>query len=188
MDTPSTAPPSSPTVRNVRRPLSRASTLVLALATVAMPRPAASAAANPALPPPAQRTVDFARDIQPILARHCYACHGPKRAEAALRLDAKADAFRGGDDYGDKILVPGRSAESILVAAVARTHPKLQMPKKGDALDAEAVGLIRAWIDHSPKVRPGQPRPANPIDAFILERLEQENLALSPEADRITLL
>jgi mono/diheme cytochrome c family protein len=167
------------------------------------------------LPRAATRPVTFARDIEPILANHCYSCHGPKRQESALRLDVKSEALKGGDEFGAKDIVPGGSSESVLIQAVAHTHPDLKMPKKGQKLTAEQVGLLRAWIDQGvvwpePAVAPANdpkrhwafkapvrpPTPSvndrqwirSPVDNFVLARLEREKLAPSPEADRVTLL
>ena len=168
------------------------------------------------LPPAATRPVDFTKDIEPLLANSCFSCHGPKKQEAGMRLDSKADALKGGDEFGAKVLQPGKSAESILVQAVAHAHPDLKMPKKGERLTAEQVGLVRAWIDQgavwpesavasgkknakdhwafqSP-VRPKAPSasdknwPRTPVDNFILAKLDTEKLKPSPEADRVTLL
>ena len=77
-----------------------------------------AAEATPAqLPPPATRTIDFARDIQPIFADHCHRCHGPLKQESGLRLDQKARALKGGETYGASAIVPGKSAASVLVQA-----------------------------------------------------------------------
>jgi mono/diheme cytochrome c family protein len=97
------------------------------------------------LPPPAARPVDFAKDIQPIFANNCLSCHGPKRQEAAFRLDSKDIALQGGD-LGPAI-IPGNSAESLLVQFVSGAVPNKVMPRKGERLNAEQVGLLRAWID-----------------------------------------
>ena len=166
------------------------------------------------VPPAATQPVEFTRDIAPIFASHCYSCHGSKRQESGLRLDEKAGAFQGGDTYGSGAIVPGRSAESVLVQAVAQVHPDLKMPKKGERLTASEVGLLRAWIDQGAvwpeaaaggkdtrnhwafraPVKPPVPTPRtkdwarSPIDQFILARLEKEHLKPSPEADRVTLL
>ncbi len=168
------------------------------------------------LPPAATRPVDFAKDIEPLLANSCYSCHGPKKQEAGMRLDSKADALKGGEEFGTKVLQPGKSAESVLVQAVAHAHPDLKMPKKGDRLTAEQVGLVRAWIDQGAvwpesavasgrksakdhwafqaPVRPKVPSPsdkkwiATPVDNFILAKFDAEKLKPSPEADRVTLL
>ena len=164
------------------------------------------------LPPAADHKPDFVREIQPIFESRCYDCHGPKKHEAGLRLDQKPDALRGGES-GPAIL-PGKSADSLLVQAVAGLRDDLKrMPKKGDPLTTEQISLLRAWIDqgadwpesgpvkdprrhwafHAP-LRP--PLPATqlahwartPVDAFILARLEKEHLPPAPEADKITLL
>ena len=97
------------------------------------------------LPPPFTRSVDFARDIQPVLAQNCYRCHGEQRAEAALRWDLKASALKG-SDHGP-VIVPRKSAESRMIHLVAGLDPKNVMPKKGERLSQEQIGLLRAWID-----------------------------------------
>src|SRR5215471_5772745 len=105
----------------------------------------ASAALSASLPPPASKTVDFIKDIQPIFTGHCVQCHGPNRQEAQFRLDTKEIALKGGE-LGVAI-VPGKSAESLLVQAVSGVRSDLVMPKKGERLTAEQIGLLRAWID-----------------------------------------
>ncbi len=98
------------------------------------------------LPPAATAKVDFAKDLEPLFAERCYGCHGGKKQESGLRLDEPETALKGGDHGA--LLVPGRSAESLIVAVVAGAHSELaQMPKKGDKLTAEQVGRLRAWID-----------------------------------------
>jgi len=166
-----------------------------------------------ALPPPAGRQVDFVKDIQPILSSHCYECHGAKKQEAQFRLDVKEIALKGGE-LGIAI-VPGKSAESLLIQAVAGARPDLIMPKKGERLSTEQIGLLRTWIDQGANwpenasvqvidkrnhwafkapVRPAVPSTKrtkwarNPIDSFVLARLEKEKLRPSPEADRATLI
>src|SRR5262245_15594623 len=161
---------------------------------------------------PAERPVDFARDIQPILQLRCQGCHGPDKQRGDLRLDSRAAALRGGDSRGPAI-VPGKSAASPLIHLVSGRDSKLRMPPKGDPLAAEQVALLRAWIDQGaawpertdvvtskthwafqPLVR--LPLPSvrntswvrNPLDRFILARLEKEGLAPAPEADRRTLI
>ncbi|MFN7139930.1 MAG: DUF1549 domain-containing protein, partial [Limisphaerales bacterium] len=166
------------------------------------------------LPPPSNRTVDFTRDIEPIFAESCYSCHGPKNQEANFRLDHKAESLKGGDSGA--VILPGKSAESLLIQAVSGLHPDLKMPKKGDKLSREQVALLRAWIDQGaerpesaddgsarkikehwafqPPQRPAVPAVKNkswvrnPVDHFVLSRLEQEKLKPNPEADKITLI
>src|SRR3989442_7756817 len=69
------------------------------------------------LPPPANRPVDFAKDIQPILAEHCYRCHGPDKQENGLRWDMKSVALKGG--LSGPAIVTGKSAESRMIHLVA---------------------------------------------------------------------
>jgi mono/diheme cytochrome c family protein len=157
--------------------------------------------------------VDFAKDIQPILEKSCYACHGPKQQMAGLQLDSKKLAFDGGQS--GKAIVPGKSAESHLYQRVAGIGDQARMPMGGQPLDAAQIVLIRAWIDqgaewpegvgtgaaevkkHWAFIAPQGPEipkvsnekwVINPIDRFVLARLEREGLAPSPEADRTTLL
>ncbi len=166
------------------------------------------------LPPPVEKKVDFAKDILPILQNRCYDCHGSEKQEASLRWDQKASAMKGGES--GRAIIPGNSEESLLVIAVARLRDDLKMPKKGDPLTDGEVGLIRAWIDQgavwpdalagaTPQkqtnhwafkqpLRPKVPVVKNkaavlsPVDSFIISRLENEKLKLSPEADKVTLL
>lgn len=161
--------------------------------------------------------VDFAKDIQPLLADRCFSCHGEKKQESGLRLDRKADALKGGD-HGPAV-VPGKTAESVLLQAVAGTHADVaKMPKRGEPLTDTQIGMLRGWIEQGapwpaqaettsaksttahwafqPVKRPEPPKlggkhrrqARNPIDQFVFHRLEQEKLLPTAEADRITLL
>jgi mono/diheme cytochrome c family protein len=161
------------------------------------------------LPPAATRPIDFAKDVQPIFAESCYGCHGPKRQEVGLRFDVKEDALKGSEN--GPVIVPGKSAGSRVIHAASHLGD-LKMPKKGERLTAEQVGILRAWIDQGAQwpesvaksdgrdhwaykspVRPSLPKvkgawAQSPIDKFILARLEKENLKPSPETDKVTLL
>ena len=156
-------------------------------------------------PPASSVRVDFARDIRPLLVERCVKCHGPEKQKADLRLDGKAHAMRGGDS--GKVIEPGKSAESRLIHLVAGIEEDKVMPPKGDRLTAAQIGLLRAWIDQGaewpadaksarsthwslqPLHIPEVPSSAvNPIDAFVSARLAKDGLALSPQADRATLI
>ncbi len=102
------------------------------------------------LPPTAARQVQFTADVQPIFEATCWNCHGPKRAESGLRLDQRVTMLKGGER--GPAVVPGKSAESLIVLAVAGVHDELKMPKKGDKLTALQVGVLRAWIDQGAKM------------------------------------
>ena len=97
------------------------------------------------LPPAAGVPVDFARDVQPLLADRCIKCHGPEKQKGGLRLDTKAAAMKGGDD--GKAIEPGKSADSPLIHFVGGLDEDKVMPPKGERLTAAQVGLLRAWID-----------------------------------------
>ncbi|SIO67908.1 Planctomycete cytochrome C [Singulisphaera sp. GP187] len=164
---------------------------------------------------PADRKVDFARDIEPLLAEHCAQCHGPTRQRSGYRVDHRDAALRGGDS-GEPAIIPGQATKSRLVQLITGLDPDAVMPPKGRRLDASQVDLIRVWIDQGadwssktndpvqaeqeahwslkPLIGLEVPRPGQrgwgrtPIDDFILTRLEEEGLAPSPEADRRTLI
>jgi mono/diheme cytochrome c family protein len=102
------------------------------------------------LPPAVSRPVDFARDVQPILQAKCLRCHGPDKQKGSLRLDVRADAVRGGDNFSPAI-VSGRSADSPLIRIVAGAAEDLVMPPEGARLTNEQIGILRAWIDQGAK-------------------------------------
>ena len=150
----------------------------------------------------AEPTLDFNRDIRPILSNNCYACHGPdeQSQKAGLRLDNRADAIGGG------AIVPGKPEASELLLRVLSAVPDEQMPpaKTGKKLSEAEKATLRRWIaqgapyavhwSYMKPVRPQVPTlPSstvslrNPIDQFIAARLAKEGLALQPEADRYTL-
>src|SRR6185436_7722762 len=98
------------------------------------------------LPPPAARPIDFVKDVQPLLAKNCYECHGEKKQKAELRWDVK-DAALKGSEHGP-VIVPGKSAESLMILLVAGLKgADMRMPAKGEPLTAEQIGILRAWID-----------------------------------------
>jgi hypothetical protein len=156
--------------------------------------------------------VDFVRDVQPIFKASCLECHAAEKAKAKFRLDSKAHALKGG--IGGKSILPGKGAESPLIKLLLSTDPDERMPRKAPPLSKEKIELIRAWIDqgadwpdsasvnakvehHWAYVKPVRPalpavkdaaRVRNPIDAFLLARLEREGLAFSPEASKETLI
>lgn len=171
-----------------------------------MGRMAALALAFAVLAAGAERPVDFDRDIRPILSDNCFTCHGPdeKQRQAALRLDTREGLFA--ERSGYRIVVPGDPAQSRLYQRVSHANKALRMPPpySNRSLTDKQIELIRNWIAqgapwrehwaYQPPKRAPLPQvrntswPRNPIDYFVLARLEAENLRPSPEADRITLL
>jgi hypothetical protein len=157
-------------------------------------------------PPLPAQEIDFTRDVRPILANNCFACHGPDAAhrEGDLRLD---QAEGSGDVHGGShVISPEKPAESELIARITSTDDDVRMPPpdSGKLLKPEQIETLRRWIAQGGKysrhwafvapVRPPVPPVKNsawvrnPIDAFILARLEREGLSPSPPADRVTLL
>jgi ankyrin repeat protein len=118
-----------------------------------------------ALPLGAQ-TVDFSKQVQPLLAQKCYACHGEEVQQSGLRLDKRQNAMRGGD-YGPVIIV-GKSAESKLIKRVVNGDGGLQMPPTGPLTAAE-INLLKAWIDQGAEFRTEikEEAPPKPVDPKV---------------------
>jgi len=151
-------------------------------------------------------TVDFARDVRPILARHCFACHGPDQAQrkAKLRLDTKVGAFA--DRGGWHPVVAGKVAESEIIDRILSTEKDEIMPPGGPEkrLKPEEVAILKSWIqqgatwrDHwafQPPMKAAVPVvknagwARNAIDLFILKSLEDAGLKPNGEADKRTLV
>lgn len=152
-------------------------------------------------------TVDFDRQIRPILSDTCYKCHGPDAAErqAELRLDLRDAALQPAES-GKPAIVPGQPEASTLVKRIFSTNKSFMMPppESNRTLTVEQQTLLRDWIAEGAKYQTHwsftapdrSPLPTvndrswsrNAIDRFILAKLERENLAPSPQADRTTLI
>jgi mono/diheme cytochrome c family protein len=149
---------------------------------------------------------DFNRDIRPILTENCFKCHGPDDGgrKAKLRFDLRAEALKPAKS-GSVAIVPGVPDKSELIARITATDLDDRMPplKTGKKLTAAQIETLRRWIaegapyaTHWAYVKPVRPAwpdvkrkqwCRNPIDSFILARLEREGLKPSPPADRYTL-
>jgi mono/diheme cytochrome c family protein len=146
--------------------------------------------------------VNFSRDVKPLLARRCFACHGPDAGEGGLRFGDRESALAELDS-GLHAIVPGNVDESALIDRITATDEFERMPPEGKPLTAEEVDLLRRWIEQGapwqkhwafvPPVKHDLPSVnqsewvQNPIDAFILGGLEQADLEPAPPADRRTL-
>ena len=159
-----------------------------------------------------QVKVDFAKQIQPLLQKHCYACHGPDKQKGGLRLDERQRALQGGDR--GQVIIAKKSTESLLIRVVNGLDEEIgPMPPKGDRLNPSEIEVLRRWIDQGADwpervaslhtsthwsfqpLSVAKPPPVQhqawvkqPIDAFVLAALEAKGIAPSPEADRVTLL
>lgn len=154
-----------------------------------------------------QRTVNFNREILPILSDNCFACHGPDEEErkARLRLDRQEDVIAV-NSYGEQPVAPGDPEASLVIERVMATSPRdiMPPPATGKVLSAEQIETLRRWVtegahweEHWSFVAPEQPAlpevsdpawPRNEIDFFILDRLDREGLQPSRETDKATLI
>ena len=154
--------------------------------------------------------IDFANDVLPILKSKCYDCHAAKKQESGYRLDVRDSALKGGD-LGERTIAPGDASKSPLFRYANGDEPEMLMPPKDsgkEPLSAKELNTLRAWIDEGatwpdelagstqpthwslqPLTKPAVPTLSkNPIDAFVLSKLAEENLTPASEADRRTLI
>jgi mono/diheme cytochrome c family protein len=153
---------------------------------------------------------DFARDIEPVFKRSCYGCHSGTQPRAMLRLDAKSAALQGGNS--GPVITPGSSGESRLVHRIEGRNGEQRMPLRGDPLTPAEIAAIRAWIDSGAKwpseqsitatvdkhwsyKKPQQAAPPsvkgtarNPLDQFVLAKLEAQGMRFQPEAAKEILI
>ncbi|MEN8872416.1 MAG: PSD1 and planctomycete cytochrome C domain-containing protein [Akkermansiaceae bacterium] len=153
-----------------------------------------------------EASVDFNRDIRPILSDKCFHCHGPdeETREAELRLDTYKGATEGGEF--EVPIEPGKPAESEVIARILNEDPDEIMPppETHKKVTAKELELLRQWIKEGAEyddpwtyknpVKQPDPEvqtkdwPINFVDRFILSRLEKEAIPPSPDADPVTLL
>ncbi|RLS35913.1 MAG: DUF1553 domain-containing protein [Planctomycetota bacterium] len=185
------------TIHPVRHPWALAA---VAVASFLLLAPAGRSAAADA--------VDFSREIQPLLARRCFSCHGPDTQEGGLRLDSAAGATAELPS-GGRAIVSGNVDTSLILERIASADPDLRMPPEGPRLLPKQAESLRNWIsagaewkEHwafrapfrpavpavDPEMVPVDGVPTTEIDAFILEGLARKGLAPPPLADRQTLL
>src|ERR1700687_6071010 len=149
------------------------------------------------------KPVDFSRDIRPIFNQNCVACHGGVRQKNGVSFIFR-EAALGVGKSGRRTIVPGDPDASELMARVTSTDPDARMPYHAPPLPPVQIALLRRWIkegakwtDHWAFVPPKlQPLPTvkrtdwvlQPLDRFILARLERESLKPAPEASKPELL
>lgn len=162
-----------------------------------------------ALPAVAADRVDYLRDVKPVLAARCYACHGALKQEGKLRLDT-VEFIRKGGKHGPAIAA-GKPAESRLLKKVSATSLDERMPPEGEPLHAPQIAALRDWIaagapapkdekpesdprEHwafkppmklaFPKIGNRQSAIANPVDAFLSAQRRIQNLTPQPAAEK----
>ncbi|RYD33305.1 MAG: DUF1553 domain-containing protein, partial [Verrucomicrobiaceae bacterium] len=158
---------------------------------------------------------NFENKVRPVLAEHCQSCHGKEKQQNGLRLDSRAAVLKGAD-YGP-VVVSGHPEQSKLIHAVRHAAGVESMPRKADKLPEEAIASLEDWIRQGlpwpseavpvkdapswrkhwafqPVTDPPSPPIKDPtlvrqpLDAYVLARLERENLTFSPLADRAALI
>jgi hypothetical protein len=160
---------------------------------------------------PAAETVDYVREVKPLFAKRCVACHGVLKAKAGLRLDTAARIRQGGD--GGPAVVAGNSSESLLIEAVTGADG-WRMPPEGEPLSANEITALKNWIDRGAEApateaesqdprrhwafqrptRPDVPTTTdallgrNPIDAFLAAQQKERGVVPGPIADKETLI
>ncbi|MDA0284912.1 MAG: DUF1549 domain-containing protein, partial [Planctomycetota bacterium] len=150
-------------------------------------------------------TVDFDRDIRPILSNTCYTCHGPDANKRAteLRFDVESSIF---GDHDEPVIVRGKPAESALFARITSGDPDYRMPPidSKQQLTKAQIDLLKRWVEQGAPytghwsfqrvVRPDLPKvapvewPRNGVDHFVLNRLSERNLQPSERASKVTLI
>jgi hypothetical protein len=158
------------------------------------------------IPPAVARPVDFQKEVVPIFQASCVTCHSSGKTEADLSIETKAKLLEGG--ASEPAIVPGKSAESLLIQLVSGQDPDRIMPVKGKRLSAEQIGVLRAWIDQGAKwepadfilTDPSKPEPAklgprevaippardgleNPIDLLLEPYFAKHKIAAPPVVD-----
>jgi hypothetical protein len=158
--------------------------------------------------------VDFRRDVRPILASRCYDCHADQKPKGGLRLTSRENALKGGKSERPAF-TPGQGATSEMIVRLTSPDHEEQMPPKGERLNAREIATLKRWIDegapwpdnvkhwaYEPPTRASAPQiqsalpggagysdwSANPIDAFVLTRLADEQLSPSREAEPETIV
>jgi mono/diheme cytochrome c family protein len=157
--------------------------------------------------------VDFVREVRPIFEKHCYECHGEKKQKSGLRLDVKAAALKGGDEHAPDIIA-GKAKESPLLKMVLSEDKDERMPPKGEGLSEAEIATLTGWInegaawpdgvdvvklkdkrdhwsfkplkvDSALAEKPAEAGPKVSIDAFVMAKLKENGLAMSPPAGRV---
>ncbi|MFM9963881.1 MAG: PSD1 and planctomycete cytochrome C domain-containing protein [Planctomycetaceae bacterium] len=164
--------------------------------------------------PTAEQLRFFETNVRPVLIEHCQKCHGDKKQWGGLRLDSREALLTGGDSGA--AIVPGKPKESLLIRAVRHEVEDLKMPKEGKLTERQIGDLVR-WVEMGapfpqapkpgvrtrdpnhwafqpptdppvPQIKNQKSKIENPIDCFILSKIEAEGLSPAPRADKRTLI
>ena len=164
--------------------------------------------------PTAEQLRFFETNVRPVLVEHCQKCHGDKKQWGGLRLDSREAIMRGGDSGAT--IVPGKPKESLLIRAVQQEDEDLKMPKEGKLTQRQIADLVR-WVEMGapfpqaqkaegrtrdpnhwafqspsdpplPEIKNQKSKIENPIDRFILAKIEAAGLSPAARADKRTLI
>ena len=150
---------------------------------------------------PAETTIEFNRDVRPIFADKCFACHGPDKGQRKgdFRLDVEKEVFARREN--GHAIVAGKPDESQLYKRITHSSKRKRMPpeKFGKTLSQEEIDVLRKWIEqgagwqsHWSVIKPARgglsAAPGNPVDGFIKARLKREQKKPAARADRRTLI
>jgi hypothetical protein len=148
--------------------------------------------------------VDFNTDVRPILNKNCLPCHGGVKQLGDLSFLFMDSAVNKISESGERIIVPGSARKSLFMKRILSADPEFRMPPEKDALAEQDVDILRKWIDQGakydahwaykplndeiniPEIKGTNAR--NALDHFIINKLKKQGLALSPEADKYTLI
>ncbi len=167
-------------------------------------KPAAVVEVESAIP----EVIDFNLHVKPILSDRCFACHGPDKnnQQADLRLDTEAGLFAALTEGNGHVIVPGSLRQSEVYQRIVATDPEVQMPppESNLTLSPREIAILSRWIEqgaewkpHWAFITPEAPEVPdveqrdwlrNPLDNFVLAKLENKGLAPSPEADKEILI
>lgn len=159
-----------------------------------------------ASPTVSEAQVSFNRDIAPILANHCYECHGPDESQrqSGLRLDVRSSAVSPGESGKPAIAAHASAASELVRRIMSRTDERMPPPDTGDLLSPKEIELLRQWIDAGarwqthwafepvdvgrlPEVNDAR-WSRNPIDRFVFKQLQEHHLKPTNRADSSTLI
>ena len=177
--------------------------LCLVLPILFLAQTTSSAAPSPTTP--TASTIDFQREVRPILSDNCFPCHGPDKSMrmAELRLDTQEGAFA--KRANGTPIVPGDAEASLLYQRIAHENEPMRMPPplSTKKLATEQIDILRKWIEEGASwdqhwsfkaIQRLDPPAVNdetwvrsPLDRFILAQLEAEGLVPAPEADKRTI-
>jgi len=149
-------------------------------------------------------SIDFIKDVEPILLEHCIDCHGPDQQESQFRLDRLSTILAGGNS-GEPAVVPGEPDKSFLLKLIHRKEPGMEMPPD-ESLSRKEIDLIQRWIAGGAKTpesygpakekaelshwsfQPITRAESGSVDSFIRQKLIENGLIHSREADRRVLI